>query len=74
MMCGKTQLRSNIGGWKWKIGNKAMEKNCKQRGDREQGQTSKPVVNPYNNDLDRIATTFYVSNFPDTMDSKYYGR
>ncbi|CAH1426204.1 unnamed protein product [Lactuca virosa] len=47
-----------------------MEENCKQRGDREQGQTSKPIVNPYGSDLDLIPTTFYVSNFPDTVDSK----
>ncbi|GJV88204.1 RNA-directed DNA polymerase, eukaryota, reverse transcriptase zinc-binding domain protein [Tanacetum coccineum] len=31
---------------------------------------AKPIGNPFHKDLDKVASSFYVSNFPDSIDSK----
>lgn len=48
---------TNPNGWSWVFG-----KNNKQH--------SKPIDNPFVNDVEKIATSFYVSNFPNSLDAK----
>ncbi|GJV14423.1 putative RNA-directed DNA polymerase, eukaryota, reverse transcriptase zinc-binding domain protein, partial [Tanacetum coccineum] len=55
------KFNSDSDGWTW-----VFRKN-KQHN-------SKPIDNPFSKDLGKIATSFYVSNFPDSLDAKGFGR
>nr|GEV35060.1 RNA-directed DNA polymerase, eukaryota, reverse transcriptase zinc-binding domain protein [Tanacetum cinerariifolium] len=54
---GKPSFNTDAKGWTWIFRN---NKNPK----------SKIIDNPYNKDLERFATSFYVSNLPDSLDAK----
>ncbi|GJZ34139.1 hypothetical protein Tco_0579575, partial [Tanacetum coccineum] len=51
------KFNSDSDGWTWVF-----------RKDKQ--QNSKPIDNPFFKDLGKIATSFYVSNFPDSLDAK----
>ncbi|GJZ58752.1 RNA-directed DNA polymerase, eukaryota, reverse transcriptase zinc-binding domain protein [Tanacetum coccineum] len=55
-MSGSSSTR-NPDGWTWVFG-----KNSKQQ--------SKPIGNPFVKDVEKIATSFFVTNFPESLDAK----
>ena len=54
---GKPVTNTDPDGWTW-----IFRKN--------QFTTSKPIHNPYQKDLEKIVTSFYVTNFPDSITAK----
>ncbi|GKA80643.1 RNA-directed DNA polymerase, eukaryota, reverse transcriptase zinc-binding domain protein [Tanacetum coccineum] len=54
---GKQSFTTAAKGWTWIFRN-------------NKNPNLKKIDNPYNKDLERIATSFYVSNFPELLDAK----
>nr|GEV31390.1 ribonuclease H-like domain-containing protein [Tanacetum cinerariifolium] len=54
---GRHSNITDANGWTWIFRNNKIH-------------NSKPIKNPYKKDLDRVATSFYVSNFPYSLDEK----
>ncbi|GJW50326.1 hypothetical protein Tco_0091677 [Tanacetum coccineum] len=54
---GKQTFNTDAKGWTWIFRN-------------NKNPNLKNIDNPYNKDLERIATSFYVSNLPDSLDAK----
>ncbi|GJX14842.1 hypothetical protein Tco_0206600 [Tanacetum coccineum] len=56
-MVGKTSLNTDAHGWTWIVRNNKQE-------------TSKYIRNPFQKDVERIATSFFILNFPEHIDAK----
>ncbi|GKC45594.1 RNA-directed DNA polymerase, eukaryota [Tanacetum coccineum] len=54
---GKQSFTTDAKGWTWIFQN-------------NKNPNLKNIDNPYQKDLERISTSFYVSNFPETLDAK----
>ncbi|GJS68694.1 RNA-directed DNA polymerase, eukaryota [Tanacetum coccineum] len=54
---GKQSFTTDDKGWTWIFNSK-------------KNPISKPINNPYQKDLERVASSFYVSNLPDSLDAK----
>ncbi|GKD37998.1 RNA-directed DNA polymerase, eukaryota, partial [Tanacetum coccineum] len=48
---------TDFNGWTWIFGNNKTT-------------TLKPIGNPFHSDVDKVATSFYVSKFPDSLDAR----
>ncbi|GJV89184.1 hypothetical protein Tco_1533122 [Tanacetum coccineum] len=54
---GKLSNTTDANGWTWIFRN-------------NNNYNSKPIDNPHHRDLEKVATSFYVSNLPDSLDAK----
>ncbi|GJX52406.1 RNA-directed DNA polymerase, eukaryota, reverse transcriptase zinc-binding domain protein, partial [Tanacetum coccineum] len=54
---GKQSITTDANGWTWIFRN-------------NKNPNTKPIENPYHKDLEKVATSFYVSNIPDSLDAK----
>ncbi|PWA67006.1 hypothetical protein CTI12_AA322610 [Artemisia annua] len=54
---GKPATHTDPNGWTWIFRNNKTT-------------NSKPIGNPYHSDVDKVATSFYVTNFPDSIDAR----
>ncbi|PWA92736.1 hypothetical protein CTI12_AA022410 [Artemisia annua] len=54
---GKPATHTDPNGWTWTFRNNKTT-------------NSKPIGNPYHSDVDKVATSFYVTNFPDSIDAR----
>ncbi|PWA99336.1 RNA-directed DNA polymerase, eukaryota, Nucleotide-binding alpha-beta plait domain protein [Artemisia annua] len=54
---GRYSNKTDSNGWTW-VFNKNKESNAK------------PIGNPFNKDVEKVASSFYVSNFPDSLDAR----
>ncbi|GKA56431.1 RNA-directed DNA polymerase, eukaryota [Tanacetum coccineum] len=54
---GKQSITTDANGWTWIFRNK-------------KNPNTKPIENPYHKNLEKVATSFYVSNIPDSLDAK----
>nr|GEZ76841.1 hypothetical protein [Tanacetum cinerariifolium] len=52
---------SDHNGWTWVF-------------DKNKHHQTKPIDNPYVKDVEKISTSFFVTNFPNSLDAKTYGR
>ncbi|GJS94794.1 RNA-directed DNA polymerase, eukaryota, reverse transcriptase zinc-binding domain protein [Tanacetum coccineum] len=54
---GKQSITTDANGWTWIFCN-------------NKNPNTKPIENPYHKDLEKVATSFHVSNIPDSLDAK----
>ncbi|GKE76946.1 hypothetical protein Tco_1543066, partial [Tanacetum coccineum] len=53
----KQSNTTDVNGWTWIFRN-------------NKDPNTKPIENPYHKDMEKVATSFYVSNIPDSLDVK----